>query len=127
MWREIACQLRDEGYCVDHKRVERLMGRERIVGHRPRRRRNLTTPDETAPPAPDLLGRLFDPDRPDVAWCGDITYIPTDKGWLYLASTIDLASLPQVGWSMSDYHDAQLVCDALETAVGTRGRSPMTM
>lgn len=67
------------------------MRREGIVGHRPRKRRALTTPDETAA-APDLLGWLFDPDHPDVAWCGDITYIPTDEGWLYLASTIDLAS-----------------------------------
>jgi transposase InsO family protein len=63
-----------------------------IVGHRPRRRRRLTRPDTAAAPAPDLLGRLFDPDRPDVTWCGDITYIPTDQGWLYLASVIDLAS-----------------------------------
>jgi putative transposase len=44
-----------------------------IVGYRPRRRRSLTRPDAGAAPAPDLLGRLFDPDRPDVAWCGDIT------------------------------------------------------
>jgi putative transposase len=118
-------ELRDEGWCVNHKRVERLMRREGIVGHRPRRRRSLTKPDETAAPAPDLLGRLFDPDRPDVAWCGDITYIPTDEGWLYLASTIDLASRHLIGWSMSDRHDAGLVCDALQAAVATRGRHTM--
>jgi transposase InsO family protein len=75
-------QLRRDGHVANHKRVERLMRREGIVGHRPRRRRSLTKPDETAAPAPDLIGRLFDPDRPDVAWCGDITYIPTDEGWL---------------------------------------------
>jgi transposase InsO family protein len=117
--------LRDDGHHVNRKRVERLMRRHGIVGHRPRRRRSLTKPDETAAPAPDLLGRLFDPDRPDVAWCGDITYIPTDEGWLYLASTIDLASRHLIGWSMSDHHDAQLVCDALEAAVATRGRDTM--
>jgi putative transposase len=50
-----------------------------IVGHRPRRRRGLTKPDTAAPPAPDLVGRLFDPDRPNVAWCGDLTYIPTEE------------------------------------------------
>ena len=76
-------------------------------------------------PAPDLLGRLFDPDRPDAAWCGDITCIPTDEGWLYLASTIDLASRHLIGWSMSDRHNAQLVCDALAAAVATRGRRTM--
>jgi hypothetical protein len=50
-----------------------------LVGHRPRRRRGLTKADSATPPAPDLVGRLFDPDQPDVAWCGDITYIPTDE------------------------------------------------
>jgi hypothetical protein len=54
------------------KRVERLMRAHGIVGHRPRRRHGLTRQDRAAPPAPDLLGRLFDPDQPDVAWCGDV-------------------------------------------------------
>jgi putative transposase len=62
--------------------VERLLRTHGIAGYRPRRRRNLTKQDTTAPPAPDLLGRLFDPDQPDVAWCGDVTWIPTDEGWL---------------------------------------------
>jgi putative transposase len=94
-------------------------------GHRPRRRRSLTRPNRTGAPAPDLLGRLFDPDRPDVAWCGDITYIPTDGGWLYLASVIDLASRHLLGWSMGAGHDAGLVCDALQAAMATRGRDHM--
>ncbi len=50
-----------------------------IVGYRPRRRRSLTRPDATQAPAPDLLGRLLDPDQPDVAWCGDITSIPPTR------------------------------------------------
>jgi transposase InsO family protein len=70
----ITRELRDEGHHVNHKRVERLMRREHIVGHRPRKRRNLTKQDAQAALAPDLLGRLFDPDHPDVDWCGDITY-----------------------------------------------------
>jgi transposase InsO family protein len=60
-----------------------------------------------------------------VAWCGDVTWIPTDEGWLYLASVIDLASRHLLGWSMSAHHDAALVCEALQAAVTTRGRSPM--
>lgn len=76
----VTMHLRRDGRTVNHKRVEALMARHGIVGHRPRRRRCLTRPDRTAAPAPDLLGRLFDPDRVDVAWCGDITYIPTDEG-----------------------------------------------
>jgi putative transposase len=78
----VTAELRWRGWRVNHKRVERLMRLHGIVGDRPRRRRSLTRPDTTAPPAPDLLGRRFDPERPDVAWCGDVTHIPTDQGWL---------------------------------------------
>ena len=71
------------------------------------------------------MGRLFDPDRPDVAWCGDLTYIRTDEGWLYLASVLDLSSRALIGWSMSEKHDAALACAALEAAVALRGRRRM--
>jgi putative transposase len=118
-------ELRRRGWSANHKRVERLMRTHGIVGYRPRRRRSLTRPDTTAAPAPDLLGRLFDPDQPDVAWCGDVTYIPTDEGWLYLASVIDLASRHLLGYSMGAHHDARLVTDALDAAVVTRGRPHM--
>jgi putative transposase len=121
----VHAELRRRGQRVNHKRVERLMRAHGIVGHRPRRRRGLTKPEATAAPAPDLLGRLFDPDRPDVAWCGDVTWIPTGEGWLYLASVIDLASRHLLGYSMGTHHDAALVCDALQAAVATRGRQRM--
>jgi putative transposase len=117
----VTVELRRRGWAANHKRVERLMRTQGIVGWRPRRRRSLTKPDAGAAPAPDLLGRLFDPARPDVAWCGDITYIPTEEGWLYLASVIDLASRHLVGWSMSTHHDAALVVAALDAAAATRG------
>jgi putative transposase len=121
----VTAELGRRGWTVNHKRVERLMADHGIVGHRPRRRRNLTKADVAAPPAPDLLGRLFDPDWPDVAWCGDLTYIPTDEGWLYLASVLDLASRRLVGWSMGTHHDAGLVTAALNAAVAARGRQQM--
>jgi putative transposase len=117
----VTVELRRRGQAVNHKRVERLMRTHGIVGYRPRRRRSLTRQGRAAPPAPDLLGRLFDPDQVDLAWCGDVTYIPTDEGWLYLASVIDLASRHLLGWSMSGHHDARLVTDALDAAVATRG------
>jgi putative transposase len=97
-----------------------------LVGYRPRRRRSLTKPDASSPPAPDLLGRQFDPAQPDVAWCGDITYLPTDEGWLYLATVLDLASRHLLGWSMRDRHDTTLVTDALAAAVAARGQSTMS-
>jgi putative transposase len=85
----------------------------------------LTRPDTSTSPVPDLGGRRFDPDQPDVAWCGDITCIPTDEGWLYVASVIDLASRQLIGWSMSDRHDAGLVTGALEAAVAARGQGKL--
>jgi transposase InsO family protein len=118
-------ELRRRGWRVNHKRVERLMAAHGIVGHRPRRRRGLTKPDTATPPAPDLVGRLFAPEQPDRIWVSDLTYIPTDEGWLYLASVLDLASRHLVGWSMGTHHDAGLVCAALDAAVATRGRHRM--
>ena len=119
----VHAELRRRGWSVNHKRVERLMRAHGIVGYRPRRRRSLTRPDTTAAPAPDLLGRLFDPDRPDVAWCGDVTYIPTDEGWLYLASVHRpglAASARLVDGRPTTM--PRLVVGALEAAVATRGR-----
>jgi transposase InsO family protein len=121
----VTAELRRRGWRVNHKRVERLMAEAGIVGHRPRRRRSLTKPDTAAPPAPDLVGRLFAPDQPDRIWVSDLTYIPTDEGWLYLASVLDLASRHLLGWSMDECHDAGLVVGALEAAVATRGRRRM--
>ena len=114
----VTVELRRRGQAVNHKRVERLMRQHGIVGYRPR---SLTRQDRAAPPAPDLLGWLFDPDQVDLAWCGDSTYIPTDEGWLYLASVLDLASRHLLGWSMSSHHDTRLVTGALDAAVATRG------
>jgi putative transposase len=121
----VTAELRRRGWRVNHKRVERLMAAHGIVGHRPRRRRGLTKADTATPPAPDLVGRLFAPDQPDRIWVSDLTFIPTDEGWLYLALVLDLASRHLVGWSMGTHHDAGLVCDALQAAVAARGRARM--
>ena len=78
----VTAELRRRGWRVNHKRLARLMAAHGIVGHRPRRRRGLTKADTATPPAPDLVGRLFDPDQLDRIWVSDLTYIPTDEGWL---------------------------------------------
>jgi transposase InsO family protein len=117
----VTAQLALDGHRVNHKRVERLMREHGLQGHRPRRRRSLTEADTQAPPLPDLVGRDFDPDGLDVLWVGDITYIPTGEGWLYLATTIDLGSRRLLGWSMGRHHDTDLVVAALEHAVTSRG------
>lgn len=114
-------ELRDRGFRVNHKRVERLMRVHGIVGvHKPAKVRT-TIPAEDAPPLPDLVGRRFEVGGPDVAWIGDITYIPTGEGWLYLASVLDLGSRRWLGYSMADHMRTGLVADALRMAAGARG------
>jgi putative transposase len=121
----ITIELEEKGWTVNRKRTARLMRENRIKGHRPHRRRSLTKADEQAPAIPDLVGRQFQPELLDTVWAGDITYIRTGAGWLYLATVIDLASRRLIGWSMGDRHDASLVVDALQMAVAARGRTTM--
>ena len=90
-----------------------------------RRRRGLTKRDETAAPLPDLVGRLFDPDRLDRTWVGDVTYVPTDEGWLYLGTVLDLGSRRLLGYAMSDVADTDHVINAVAMAVAARGRATM--
>ena len=114
-------ELARRGQRVNHKRVERLMRLHGIVGvHKPAKVRT-TIPAADAPPLPDLIGRHFNPGAPDVAWVGDITYIPTDQGWLYLSSVLDLGSRRLLGYSMADHMRTELVADALTMAAGARG------
>lgn len=116
----IARELRRAGWRVNHKRVERLMREHSIVGVHKRRGVRTTIPAEDNPPIPDLIGRGFDPGRPDVAWCGDITYIHTGEGWLYLASVLDLGSRRLLGYSMAAHMRTELVTSALDMAVAAR-------
>ena len=114
-------ELANRGHVVNHKRVERLMRAHGIVGvHKPARVRT-TIPAENTPPLPDLVQRGFDPGAPDVAWVGDITYIATGEGWLYLATVIDLGSRRLLGYAMADHMRTELVTDALTMAAGLRG------
>ncbi|QJC55193.1 hypothetical protein HC248_00471 [Polaromonas vacuolata] len=72
--------------------------------------------------SPNLLERQFEVCAPNQVWVGDITYIRTAQGWLYLATVIDLYSRAVVGWQMSGRIDSKLVCDALQAAILTRGK-----
>jgi len=113
-------ELQNQGWVVNHKRVERLMALHGIVGiHKPAKVRT-TIPAEHNPPLPDLVTRNFNPGEIDVAWVGDITYIPTGEGWLYLASVIDLGSRRLLGYSMAAHMRAELVIDALDMAATIR-------
>ncbi|WP_327365051.1 IS3 family transposase [Streptomyces sp. NBC_01217] len=117
----IHAELRRLGHRVNRKRIERVMRERGITGVTRRRRRSLTRPAKKAVPATDLLGRDFTAREPGTRLVGDITFIATDEGWLYLATWLDLATREVVGYSMADHHRASLVVDALTMATG-RGR-----
>lgn len=103
------------------KRVERLMRIHDIRGKQRRRRRVKTTDsNHSLPVAPNLLDRQFEADLPNRKWVADITYVPTDQGWLYVAAVLDLFSRRVIGWSMSNTMCTLLVKDALEMAISLR-------
>jgi len=83
------------------------------------RRRTPRTTDSRhqLPTAPNLLARNFAAERPDQVWLADISYLPTDEGWLYLAAIKDLATREILGWSMADHLRAELCLDALVMAL----------
>ena len=116
----VTIELRDQGSVVNHKRVEHLMRIHNIVGYTPKKRR-VTTIAGGEHRIPDLVQRDFAPDGPDVTWCGDISYIATWEGFLYLAFVEDLASRRILGLSMASHMRTELVGDALTEAVGVRG------
>jgi transposase InsO family protein len=92
--------------------------RERgVVGWTRRRRRSLTKQDVTAPPAPDLVDRDFTATAPGERFVGDITYLPTEEGWLYLATVIDLHNREVAGHAMAAHMRTELVSAAIDLAV----------
>ncbi|MFF4283673.1 IS3 family transposase [Streptomyces kronopolitis] len=88
----IHAELRRLGRPVNRKRIARFMRQAGIRGVTRRKRRSLTRADKQARPAPDLIGRDFHAEIPGTRLVGDITYLPTADGWLYLACWLDLAT-----------------------------------
>ncbi|MFJ8589695.1 IS3 family transposase, partial [Streptomyces sp. NPDC093595] len=114
--------LKREGAACGRRRVARLMRQAGLTGRHRRRRHRTTIPDPHAATRPDLVLRGFRPDPAavDTRWYGDITYIATEEGWLYLATVIDIASRRVVGWATADHLRTELVPEALTTARRTR-------
>jgi len=93
-----------------------------LAGLRLRRRTRTTIPDPNAAKAPDLIGRDFTAPAPNQRYVGDITYLPVgERGFLYLATVIDLHSRRLAGWAIADHMRTELVLDALHAAQRTRG------
>jgi transposase InsO family protein len=112
----VTAELRRQGQQINRKRVERIMRERGIAGITRRRRRSLTRQDTTAVPAPDLIHRDFTAAAPGLRFVGDITYLPTNEGWLYLATTIDLFNREVAGHAMATHMRTELISDAVELA-----------
>jgi len=123
----ITTKLAENGIRVGQKRVARLMTLNGLAGRAKRRFKKTTIADPHAEPtALDLIKRTFGPEAREIdsAWCGDITYVRTWEGWLYLATVIDLSSRKVIGFAMAEHMRAELVCDALEMAIEQRRPAP---
>ena len=96
------------------------MRAENIGVYRKKRRKITTNSNHDYPIAPNLLNREFTAERPNQKWLGDITYIPTAEGWLYLAAILDLFSRKIVGWAMDDNMESHLVEQAFIMAIQNR-------
>jgi len=116
----VHAELRVEGTHVGRKRVARLMRRAGLEGASRRKRTWTTKRDREARPAPDLVDRDFSSEGPDRLWVADITYIPTQSGFLYLAVVLDAWSRRIVGWAMATHLRTELVLNALNMAIGQR-------
>jgi transposase InsO family protein len=122
----IHAELRRRGHRHGRKRVARLMRAAGLCGRTPRRFKRTTVPDPAAAARADLIRRDFAVNAAAVntRWCGDITYLPTWEGWLYLATVIDIASRRVVGFALAERLRTSLVADALTNAVAARDPVP---
>lgn len=119
--RRMAKQLQADGFSVGRYKAKRLMRQAKVIVQRSKQRSPVTTDSRHGyTVAPNLLARQFAVENPDQVWVGDITYVWTAEGWLYLAVLLDLYSRKVVGWAMSHHVDAALVRAALQMALGRR-------
>jgi putative transposase len=122
----IHAELRRRGRRHSRKRVARLMRTAGIRGRAPRRWRKTTIADPAAATRADRIRRDFTTGAATInaRWCGDITYIGTWEGWLYLATVIDIASRRVVGYALADHLRTELISAALINAVAARSPGP---
>jgi len=116
----VYAQLKKQGYTCNQKTVARLMRQEGLKGQRKYRKVITTNSNHNFPIASNVLNREFTADGPNQKWVADITYVPTEEGWLYVAGVLDLFSRKIVGWDMSSQIDATLVERALRMALYQR-------
>lgn len=116
----VHAELQEMGVRIAKKRVARLMQCEGIQGVTRRKQFRTTITDPAAERAPDLVRQNFTADGPDQLWVADITYVPTEAGFHFLAVVLDVWSRRVVGWSMADHLRSSLVIRALDMALQQR-------
>lgn len=116
----LVLDLAEAGHQHDRKTIADSMRRQGLRAKAAKKFKATTNSKHNLPVAPNLLQQDFTATAPNQKYVGDITYLWTDEGWLYLAVIIDLYSRLVVGWSMSERMTAQLVCDALKMAMWRR-------
>jgi len=120
-YRRIHRELQEAGVVCAECRVRRLMKERGLQAISPRQFIPRTSDGRADAPSPNLLQDRGLPEQPNQIWTGDITYIPTEKGWRYLAIILDLCSRKVVGWSLGNHMRSELVCEALDQALQSRG------
>jgi len=119
-YRRLVEELADQGRKCAPARVRRLLAERGLRALQPKNFLPKTSDGRADKPSPNLLADQALPTAPDRVWAGDITFIPTSAGWLYLAVVIDLCSRRILGWSLKDHLRSDLVLDALQQALQTR-------
>lgn len=117
--RRMSDALKKIGHMVGRHRARTLMARAQVQVYR-KRRHYYSKGGKPSAIAPNLLDRKFTVEQPDTVWAGDITFVWTQQGWLYLAVVLDLFSRRVVGWAFSGCADTSLVTQALDVALGSR-------
>ena len=110
-------KLKRRGVRCSENRIARLMRLRSLRAKQTKHFRTTTRRNKAHPVAPNLLQRNFETQRPNEKWLADITYIPTQEGWLYLATVLDLFSRRIVGWAMSKRMTDELTLSALRMAL----------
>ncbi len=118
--RRMKAALNALSYPVSREKARKLMKEAKVQVKRRKKYKVTTNSNHKQPVFENVLNRKFDVDQADRAYVGDVTYLWTQEGWLYLAVVIDLYSRKVVGWSMGSRMKTQLVCDALTMAIWQR-------
>lgn len=120
VWRELLRQ----GYSCSRRQIGQIMRKNRLISVYVRKKKKFvvtTNSAKTSQAAPNLLNRDFKAKSVNEKWVGDVTYILTEEGWLYLAIVLDLFSRKAVGYALGVRNDAELACKAFQMAVIRRG------